>query len=390
MLRGTSVSDLGVYVHVPFCERICPYCDFAVEAAGELDPELASSYVDGLRRELELVLREEGASLSGRPLATIYLGGGTPGLLPGEEVKRLLDLLREHFGSAAEVTLELNPGWLETRRLSELLAAGVTRLSVGVQSLSDGTLRRLGRAQAAVETRRGLEACLAAGFASVSADLIHSVPGQTAEELLADLETVVDLGVDHVSAYALTIEPETPFGRARAAGRMILPDEDTALAMSQAVRARLAASGLSQYEISSYARPGHRSRHNQRYWLRADVLGLGVGAASLVGGRRFLNYRQRPVWERELAQGRLPRLECETIDDREARRETLALGLRRLAGVSRAVYMRHFGASPEADFGPELRELRELGLIADRSGRIALTERGILFSDEVFLRFVGR
>lgn len=384
----TSRADLGVYIHVPFCERVCPYCDFAVEAAGRLEPERAREYTDLLLVELELAARAWERELSDRRLATVYLGGGTPGLLPAACVERLLEALAARFGSPEEVTLELNPGLPESQRAAEFAAAGVTRLSVGVQSLHDDTLRRLGRAQRATETRRGLETCLAAPVRSVSADLIHGAPGQTPDDLFADLAALIELGVPHLSAYALTLEPGTPFARARERGELELPDEDTAFEMAAGLRARLAAAGLEQYEISSFARPGHRSRHNQRYWLRQSVLGLGPSAASLLGETRFQNPRARPAWAKAVGEGQLP--VPERLAELESRRETLWLGLRRLDGVSRAAWMRRFGDTPETAFPGEIRELRQLGLLADRAGRLRLTERGILFADEVLLRFVGR
>lgn len=387
----TSGADLGVYIHVPFCDRVCPYCDFAVEATGTLDAQLARSYVDQLLCELELRCAAADLGLLGRPLASVYFGGGTPSLLPPDEVGRLLEALVDAFGALPdEVTLELNPGPLEIERLSGFRAAGVSRLSVGVQSLHDAVLKRLGRAQSAGEARRGLRACLEGGFASVSADLIYGAPGQTEQELFDDLQVLIDAGVPHISAYALTVEPGTPFDRAQAAGRLGLPDEDLALGMALGLRARLAAAGCAQYEISSFAREGHRSSHNQRYWRRLDVLGLGVSAASLVGSLRFQNPLGRPAWAGPLAEGRLPAAEEERLSPREQRRETFALGLRRLEGVSRAVYGRRFGERPEHAFAAELQELRGLGLIEDCAGWLRLTERGILFADEVFMRFVGR
>jgi len=397
----TTAADLGVYVHVPFCERVCPYCDFAVEASGALDPTVEDEFVDGLLAELDQARRALEAELADRRLATVYLGGGTPSLLRPESVERVLVALGAAFpGPAGEVTLELNPGRLETARVPGFRAAGVTRVSVGVQSLHDDTLRRLGRAHGGDDARRGLEACLGAGFDSVSADLIYAAPGQGEDELLEDLAWLVDAGVPHVSAYALTVEPDTPFALAERRGQLRLPDEDTALRMSRRLRGLLCAAGLEQYELSNYARRGHRSRHNQRYWLRQSVLGLGPSAASLVGERRFQNPRSRPEWEAGVrastpaagppSGGRGSRPAQEQLSAYETRREALWLGLRRLDGVSRAAWIRRFGEPPEARFGPELGDLRGLGLIEDRAGCIRLTERGILFADDVLLRFVGR
>ncbi len=388
MSDGTTARDLGVYVHVPFCERICPYCDFAVEAT-RLDSPLEAEFVDLLLRELELARSSYARLLEGRELATVYLGGGTPSLMQPGSVERLLAALEHAFGSRpGEVTLELNPGRVETARIPGFRDAGVTRLSVGLQSLHDATLKRLGRAHSADEARAGLEACLAAGFPSLSADLIYAAPGQGEDELMADVDWLLDARVPHISAYALTIEPDTPFARADARGQLATPDEDTALRMYRRLRGVLDSAGLRQYEISIFSRPRHRSRHNHRYWLRQSVLGLGPSAASLLGETRFQNPRARPAWAKAIGEGQLP--VPEQLADRESRRETLWLGLRRLDGVSRAAWMRRFGVAPESAFPAELRELRELGLVADRAGRLRLTERGILFADEVLLRFVGR
>jgi len=385
--RPTSGGDLGVYVHVPFCERVCPYCDFAVTAVGRL----AEADDAELGELLRLEWRRWREALAGRTVATVYFGGGTPSLLRPKSLDAILSMLAADLRFAEpEITVELNPGQLEVARVPELRALGVTRLSVGLQSADDAVLRRLGRAQSASEALRGLEACLAAGFASVSADLIYGAPGQTVAGLLDDAERVLALGVPHVSAYALTLEGDTPFVRAAEAGRLELPDEDAVLEMSRLLRARLAAGGLAQYEISSFARPGHRSRHNQRYWRRAEVLGLGPSAASFVAGRRLRNARALDDWRRALRGSTPVCVEDEAISEAEARREALYLGLRRLAGVRRADYLREFGARPEAFLGPELERLRSRELVRDEAGALRLTERGILFADEVFQELVGR
>lgn len=389
-MAGTS-DDLGVYVHLPFCERVCPYCDFAVEAVGRLPAALEKDYVEAALAELRLAREVHAGALEGRRLATLYLGGGTPSLLSAESVARLVEEIRASFaGAPAEVTLELNPGIAEVRRVAQLRAAGVTRVSVGLQALDDDVLRALGRGHSAADARAGLEACLGQGFASLSVDLIYGAPRQSEASLLRDLGEIVRSGVPHVSAYALTIEAGTPFGTAQASGRLALPDEETARRMGRRVRAELAAAGHAQYEISSFARPGHQSRHNSRYWLRQDVLALGPSGATLLGERRFQNRRARAEWAACIARGELAHEGVEVLDTAEQRRETLALGFRRLEGVSRAAYRRRFGELPERTFAAEIGELEALELIELRADRWRLTERGILFADEVFLRFAGR
>lgn len=379
-------GDLGLYVHVPFCEHVCPYCDFAVVGVRRLAEPDEEEFVDLVLREFRLACEQ----VAGREVVSVYFGGGTPSLLRPGSIARLLEAFQADLRfDSPEITVELNPGQLEVSRVPALRALGVNRLSVGLQAFDDTVLRRLGRAQAGAEALRGLEACLAAGFESLSVDLIYAAPGQTLETLLRDVDTAIDLGVPHVSAYALTLEPGTPFAVAAERGKLRLPDEDTVLAMSRLLRARLAAAGISQYEISSYARPGHRSRHNQRYWLRGDVLGLGPSAASLLGATRMQNARQLRDWREALVAERRPVVESETLSEESARRETLFLGLRRLDGVRRADFVRRFGGGPEAFFPAELEALRRRGLICDEAGAMKLSEAGILFADEVFAGLLG-
>lgn len=384
----SSGTGLGVYVHVPFCERVCPYCDFAVEGVRRVPEALEREYVALVIRELDAVLRERPGDLAGRSLETLYLGGGTPSLLTPEGVACLIGSVRERIpGEPLEVTLELNPGTTALDRLPGFRKAGVTRLSLGVQSFDDGTLKRLGRAHRGEDALRAVEAALRCGFASNSADLIYGAPGQTAEGVRRDVRRMVDFAIPHVSAYALTLEPETPFGRASARGRLHLPSEESVAGMSWVIEAELRASGYERYEVSSYARSGHRSLHNERYWRRRDVLGLGPSAASLIGGLRTRNLRERARWAAEVQAGRPPLEEIERVSPMDARRESLFVGFRMPEGVSRAEYWRRYGRRPEDDFGPELAELRGLGLVEDAGGCLRPTALGLLHSNEVLLRF---
>jgi len=386
---GTEAAPLGVYVHVPFCERVCPYCDFAVVGTRSLAPEVERGFVAALLRELELACEVLGPLLANRRLATLYLGGGTPSMLGPGSVAQLVDALAARFpGGCEERTLELNPGRVEVARIPGFRSAGITRASLGVQALDDRVLQRLGRAHRAHEARAGLEACLDAGFDSVSADLIYGAPGQDLATLLDGAEELLRLGVPHVSAYALSIEPETPFARASARGRLVLPGEAELAEMGERLAQRLEAAGLERYEISSWARPGHRSLHNQRYWLRDDVLGIGPSAASLVGARRFQNARGLDAWQRALADGALAWIDDARLDADAERREALYLGLRRIDGVDLARYAARYGGPPEQFFRAELGDLAARELIESSGGALRLTRRGRLFADEVFVALV--
>lgn len=399
-----SGESIGVYLHVPFCERVCPYCDFPVVAARSLGADRERAYVHALL--LELSRRAE--AFAGLRLASIYLGGGTPALLRPDSVARLVEGVRAAFpspsaragggaaGSLPEVTLEANPSTLERGRLPGFLEAGVNRLSVGIQSFDDAVLKRLGRAHRAGEGRAALRAAREAGFTNLSLDLIVAVPGQDLAQVEADLEEAVAFHPEHVSAYALTVEPGTPYARGVSNGTLVLPDEDLAVAMLEAIPARLGAAGIEAYEISSHARPGFEAVHNRRYWERLPVLGLGMGAWSVEARTAQAPYgaRQRnPATLPEYldAAGRPPPPEAvEQLDEVTARGEAMFLGLRTRRGVSARRFAAEFGSPPRRFYADELTRLAEAGLVLEQeNGDVVLSHRGRLLSDTVFEAFVS-
>jgi oxygen-independent coproporphyrinogen-3 oxidase len=386
------VPDVGVYIHVPFCERVCPYCDFAVVAARRLPRADEAAYVDALAAELD----RRRADFGSRRLASLYLGGGTPSLLHPDSVERLVRAVRDAFPSEGEVetTLEVNPSTVERERLPGFRAAGVTRVSVGAQSFDADTLRRLGRAHAPAEVHATLAACRAAGFASVSLDLMFAAPGQTLASLERDLDAAVAFAPEHVSAYELTLEPGTPFAAAAARGRIAVPSEDDCVAMIERVEERLARGGLARYEISSYARPGHQAVHNRRYWERRPVLGLGVGAVSTdppsaahPHGVRCANPRELPRYLAAVGSGAPP--QREVLSPETARGEAVFLALRTLRGLDAARFAAEFGAPPRRFFGPPIEALTRAELLVETpEGDLRLTPRGRLVSDSIFAEFV--
>jgi len=388
---------LGVYVHVPFCERVCPYCDFAVVAARPLARDAERRYVDALLAELAARAPES----AGRSLASLYLGGGTPSLLHPESVARLVEAVRAAFPPTAsagpvETTLEVNPSTVERARLPGFRDAGVSRVSVGVQSFDDLVLRRLGRAHRADEARRTLAACREAGFADVSLDLLTAAPGQSRASLARDLGETAAFAPEHVSAYELTLEPGTPFAAARE--RLPLPDEDEAAGLSALAEERLEVAGLARYEVSSYARPGREAVHNRRYWERRPVLGLGMGAHTSEPAGPGRPHGARRANVRDLG-SYLARIEAarpadagppDVPDAVTARGEAAFLALRTRAGLDAARFAREFGAPPRAFFGDAVEALVAEGLLRELpSGDLRPTRRGLRFADEVALRFVA-
>ena len=387
---------VGIYLHLPFCERVCPYCDFAVVAARPLTQAIEESYMAGLVSELAA----RRADFEGRGLATIYFGGGTPSLLQPASIRRLVDAVHDAFPSKAnseiETTLELNPSTVEESRIPAFRDAGINRLSIGIQSFDDDQLKRLGRAHRAPVARSTLRAARAAGFDNLSIDLIFAGPGQTTADLGRDLDELLEWRPEHVSTYELTFEPETPFGKALAAGKMEACDEDHAAEMIEQIEERLTGAGFERYEISNYAQPGRRAQHNARYWERQAVLGLGLGAHSTEArtkdrphGARRANPRGLAEWHSRLRADAARVGELESLSAETARGEAVFLALRRREGLDVRRFSAEFGGPPSAFFGPEIKRVVDHGwLIEAPGGDLTLSARGRLLADSVAAEFV--
>jgi len=394
-VRGPEEREkptVGVYFHVPFCERVCPYCDFPVVAARSLSRADEERYVAALCAELGA--RRE--AFAGRELATIYLGGGTPSLLQTGSIARLVEAARAAFsGEPEEITLEANPSTTELGHLAGFLTAGVNRLSVGVQSFDDATLRRLGRAHRAADAHAFLDAAHAAGFANLSLDLIFGAPGQSLSGVERDVSAAQGHAPQHVSAYALTLEAGTPFARAVAADKLVVPSDDDAADMLLTLACALEAAGFSRYEVSSWARPGRAAAHNRRYWQRRPVLGLGLGAHSLEPpragepfGARSANERALPAYLARIAAGRWAPPERDVLAEPTARSEAVFLALRTREGLEASRFSAEFGAPPRAFFAGAIDGAIAAGHLSESSaGDLALSEAGWLFADDVAARF---
>lgn len=330
----------SVYVHFPWCLKKCPYCDFASGAIRRAEVP-HEAYADAVLAELDA---RRGA-LAGRTLESVFFGGGTPSLWAPEALGRVMSGIVEAFDADApelEITVECNPTSIDAARAAGLVRAGVNRLSLGVQSLDDGRLRFLGRLHDADGARRALEASVAE-VPRVSADLMFGMPGQRPEDFLTELDAILALGVEHVSAYALTVEPDTQFGALHKKGRLRLASEGDFAETFEQARAHLAERGFDHYEVSNYARAGATSRHNQHYWRGGDYLGLGAGAVgTLSEGHAGRRYRNEPRPERYLETARQtqpetrPEIFEEHLTPEDRVREALMLGLRTAEGVSLA------------------------------------------------------
>ncbi len=388
-MTATWVVSFSLYIHIPYCESKCPYCDFNSYAASKW-PE--DDYVRALILELESRVRDE--AFSGQPIATIFFGGGTPSLFQPESIARVIESARRICGidPNAEITIEANPGTVDAAKLAGMRGAGVNRISFGAQSFNDATLRFLGRIHSAAQTRDAVGFARSAGFERINLDLIFAVPGQTLDDLTRDIDEAVALGPDHISAYNLTFEEGTPFFTDMKRGKITPLDTDVQAAMYSAVRRTLPASGYPMYEISNYAPGGHEARHNLTYWRGDSYLGLGAGAHSFArcgaGGRRWWNQRGPAPYIAQAIESGIAEAGCEEIDARTAAGEFVFLNLRLTEGFALDDFRRRFEADFDDLFGARAARLLDGGLLLRDKGRLRLSDRGLELADSVFAEFV--
>jgi oxygen-independent coproporphyrinogen-3 oxidase len=399
-------GPISLYVHIPFCATKCPYCDFNTYA--RIEP-LIPGYVEALATEL----RAWGSLLDRPEVSTIFFGGGTPSYLPTGAIARLTETIRLGFAVAgdAEITAEANPDDCTPERLASLQAAGVNRISLGVQSLDDDLLKVLGRRHDSLQAIQAFRAARAARFANASIDLMFGLPNQTMAQWASTFEKALALVPDHVSMYGLTVEPNTAFASDIASGRLAAPDGDLAADMYEFAIERMSRLGYRHYEISNWALPGRESRHNLAYWRNAAYLGAGPGAHSYLGQWRFANLKTPREYIRRAAALRgvapqktsapdsaLPSIEymraagvvetCEAIPPPLEMAETMMMGLRLNDGIDAQAFRDRFGVAVGAVYGSEIRELTGLGLIEFDPRGVRLTARGRLLGNEVFERFM--
>ena len=382
-------------MHVPFCVHKCPYCDFNshVREAPDWD-----AYGQALKTELEGWSRHP--AFAGRRLSTVFFGGGTPSLAPPSLISELLEAADRLFGieADAEITMEANPGASEAARFAACRAAGVNRLSLGVQSFSDAELASLERIHDARQAEDAYAQARAADFANINLDLIYGLPGQTMGDWLESLERAIALAPEHLSCYQLTVEPHTQLAVRHHRRPLPLPDDETALAFLHRTRERLREAGFEAYEISNHARPGHHCRHNDGYWRYHDYIGIGAGAAGkwdvtatlaakdnaeCGGAARYANLRSPEGYVAAIRQRGRAVLAREALDASTAMAEAAWLGLRRADGISRAAFRERFGVDPAARFRDAFENWRARRCLSISREAIALTPSGVGLADAV-------
>jgi len=418
---AASISDcIGIYIHIPFCVKKCLYCDFTSFTPGAI-PE--DEYIRALIKEMKS-RKGEGQD---NVVETIYFGGGTPSLFSPKSIETILGAISTNFKIVPphptsfdavrpelvegvnrsqdrplpqverEITLEVNPGTINMGKLKGYRDAGVNRLSIGVQSLNDGILTTLGRIHNRQQALGAYEDAREAGFDNIGIDLIHSIPGESLSDWKRELKEVVLLGPEHISAYSLTIEEGTPFHCQLQKGLLPLPTEETQVDMLLTTEEVLGKAGYEHYEVSNYALPGFRSRHNQIYWKGGEYLGLGVSAHSYISGQwsvvcgqriRTANSSNLEEYFRLINEKGNAVIEEEVLTKEKAMGEAVFLGLRMLEGIDLTEFEKRFGVTIEATYPDAVIELTEKGLLEITQGHLRLTKQGLLLLNDVSLRFV--
>ncbi|MGH2535472.1 MAG: radical SAM family heme chaperone HemW [Thermomicrobiales bacterium] len=378
-------APIGLYLHIPFCAHICPYCDFNTYAGQDA---LIPRYVAALEREIR------SAHPAFQSASTIYLGGGTPSLLTPADVARLIHACRESFALLpdAEITIEANPNSVDAGYFAGLLDAGVNRLSLGVQTLHRRGLRTLGRQHEATDAEAAFRTARAAGFANINLDLIFGWPGQELKSWERDLETILGWAEppEHLSLYSLIVEPGTPMADAVARGILTVLDDDQTADLYEAAIARLAAAGWTHYEVANWARaPALASRHNAIYWRNGEYAGFGAGAHGRIGNRRTMNHLLPASYVAAIDAGESPVSNVEELPERTRMGETMMLGLRLLhEGVGRASFAARHGRELDDAYGSTIRDLADLSLLHVDNERLRLTHRGLMVANDVCARFL--
>ncbi|OCA91165.1 coproporphyrinogen III oxidase [Bacillus sp. FJAT-27225] len=379
-----NAGPRAAYIHIPFCEHICHYCDFNKVF---LKGQPVDKYLDMLEREVELTLELHPPE----EMDSVFVGGGTPTSLNEGQLERLCRIISSHLplSNQTEYTFEGNPGDLSIDKLEVLKNHGVNRLSLGVQTFDDTLLERIGRSHRAKDVYNTIDNARKAGFDNISLDLIYALPGQTLADFKDTLKQAFSFGLPHFSGYSLIIEPKTVFYNLMRKGKLPLPGEDIEAAMFETLMEEMEQHGLHQYEISNFAKPGYESTHNLTYWSNEPYYGFGAGAHSYLGGWRRSNAGPLTKYMSPIENGSLPVFEENEVTRQEAMEEEMFLGLRKVEGVSKGHFQRKFGVSLDSIFPGQLEELSKKGLLEADGDSVRLTRIGRMLGNEVFQEFLA-
>lgn len=376
----------GIYLHVPFCVKKCAYCDFVSFP----EQSRADAYFQALYKEIAMAAAECG----GKKFDTVFFGGGTPSAVPLEFICAAVERIRAEFDlEISEATIECNPGTVDMGKLAAYRKAGFNRISIGVQSFDDGLLRSIGRIHSAGQAEETVKLARFAGFENINIDLMYGLPGQSEKEYIDSIERGGLLGVDHISAYSLILEEDTPLYDWVNEGRIVLPDDDAVYDMHRAGMVRLESLGYNRYEISNYSRPGFQCRHNINYWDVGEYIGLGLNSSSALRSKsgeliRFKNCKSIDDYISEINCGRLPRENVESIGRENEMFEWIMLGLRKIEGVELGRFKAHFGADVCEVYRKAVSKLEKKGWLTVDQGFIRLTDRGLDMQNSALMEFM--
>ena len=377
------MSPIGLYLHIPYCLHKCGYCDFNSHNINETEME---PYV----RALLLEMGQAAKGAKNRTVDTIFFGGGTPTTLPFADLARILEACRRHFqvDPETEITCEANPATIPQADLAQLREAGFNRLSIGVQSFDPDELKRLERVHSVDEVYLTVERARQAGFGNLSLDLMFGLPGQTAERWRDNLQKATGLQPEHLSAYNLTIEPDTVFHKQQSQGQLKMPPADFQRELFEIAIDILTGAGYEHYEISNYAKPGKQCRHNLNYWVNGEYIGFGAGASSTFNGERYKNTNLPARYISQINETQTAVESRETPDRRQRMGEAVMLGLRLRKGLNLSTFEQQFRITFQEAFGDTITHLEGMELLELRDNRAALTREGLFLADSVIVEFI--
>ncbi|MBP3951318.1 radical SAM family heme chaperone HemW [Bacillus suaedae] len=374
----------AAYVHIPFCEHICYYCDFNKVF---LKNQPVDEYIDALLLEMDRTMREQPTDR----LKTVYIGGGTPTALTAEQLTVLLKGMAKilPLDDVLEYTIEVNPDSIEEDKLVVLKEFGINRLSMGVQTFDDELLKEIGRTHTNQSVEQAIERCRRVGLDNISIDLMFGLPKQDPNHFRDTIDRAIQLGVEHISAYSLKIEEKTVFFNRQRKGKLTLPPEDDEVMMYQDLLKLTADAGLIQYEISNFAKKGYESKHNLYYWNNEGYYGFGAGAHGYIDGYRHQNHGPIPKYLQAINDKIAPILTKHQVTKIEQIEEEMFMGLRKREGVNKTAFSKKYGITMDKCFSTQIKELEKRGLLRQVDDQVQLTEHGLLLGNEVFEQFIA-
>lgn len=372
----------SAYIHIPFCQQICHYCDFTKFFYDEAS---ADAYVDALANEINVNVPGVDQQVN-----TIFIGGGTPTALNIKQLDALLKTIdrKFHISESMEYTIEANPGDFDEEKIKLLKSYGVNRISLGVQVFDNTMLADLGRIHKVEDVYTTVDQLLKNGFSNISLDLIYALPNQTVEQFEASLKEAIAFNLPHYSTYALQVEPKTVFYNRHKKGQLHRPTHEDEVQMYEILRDTMRSKGLEQYEISNFAKPGYESRHNLTYWDNAYYYGLGAGASGYLPGKRTNNIKPLPAYIKQATADGKPVLQIEKIGLKERVEEEFFLGLRKLSGINKQDFENKFGFSHNLFYEEQIARLIKCGWLVESDTAVHLTDQGVLFGNDVFEAFL--